>query len=183
MRKTRNIFVSVFILLVFVLSSFTTPQKQIDKVVNKLWKGQQVIMTEIVLPDSLAVNFALINKISVDNIHVGYACYTTAFGCRIGGCAAPTKPNSDSYETFDYIIVYDLNLSILKIDIADYPGAYGYEICRSKWLKQFNGQTDGFKLNENIDGISGATVSASYLVDDVNAVGKTVKEMRARAML
>ena len=183
MGNTKNILISALVLLTFVLSSFTTPQKQISKVVNKLWQGQEVTMSKVVLPDSLGLNFTLINKIFVDKEVVGYACYTTAFGCRIGGCAAPSQPNADTYETFDYIIIYDTNLSILKIDIADYPGAYGYEICRAKWLKQFNGKTEGFKLNENIDGISGATVSASYLIDDVNAVGKTVKELRARAML
>lgn len=69
-------------------------------------------------------------------------------------------------------------MNILKIDISDYGGEYGYEICRAKWLKQFNGKSSGFILEENIDGISGATVSATYLIDDVNILGKYLKKLK-----
>ena len=103
--------------------------------------------------------------------------YTTAFGCKVGGCAAPSNPNVESYETFDYIVIYDNSLSIIKVDIAEYGGQYGYEICRAKWLKQFVGSTSGFELGGNIDGITGATVSAKYLIDDLNDTGEKIKHL------
>ena len=154
---------------------FVTPEKKLDKLVSKVWKGQETALSPVDIPDSVMNEIGNLNEVYINNELVGFACYTTAFGCRVGGCAAPGNPNVQSYETFDYIVVYDLNFEILKVDVANYGGQYGYEICRSKWLQQFEGKTDGFVLNENIDGITGATVSAQYLIDDLNEVGKKIK--------
>ena len=113
---------------------------------------------------------------------IGYACYTSARGCRIGGCSAPTTQTDDSYESFDYIVIYDVDMTILKVDIANYGGEYGYEICRSKWLKQFKGKTKDFVLEENIDGISGATVSATHLIEDINKLGGNMLDLKTNKL-
>ena len=59
--------------------------------------------------------------------------------------------------------------------MANYGGDYGYEICNPRWLAQFVGSSFGFKIDENVDGIAGATVSATYLIEDLNHVGSTVR--------
>lgn len=173
---------SILSILALVFA-FAGPGKKINKLVSKIWKDQPVTVHQVDLPDSLGATIIQFNEVKSKNELVGFACYTTAFGCRVGGCAAPGNANVESYETFDYIVIYDKNMSILKVDIANYSGQYGYEICRSKWLAQFNGQTTGFKLNENIDGISGATVSASFLIDALNDVGKTLKNLRSQKVI
>lgn len=167
----------IFVLLVglSVLYAFASPEKKLNKLVTKIWKNSTVELNAYALPDSIQKDVQQFHTIIVDGKHVGYACYTTAFGCRIGGCAAPTNPNVQSYETFDYMVVYDTNLSIIKVEVAEYSGQYGYEICRAKWLEQFIGSTLGFELNKNIDGISGATVSAQYLIDDLNILGQKLQ--------
>lgn len=158
-----------------IVFAFVNPEKKLTKVVSKVWKGQEISLEKVELPDSISKDFSLFSKVVIEEKVVGYACYTTAFGCRIGGCAAPTNPNVQSYETFDYIIVYDTDLNIKKVDIANYGGDYGYEICNPRWLTQFIGMNNGFKLGDNVDGISGATVSATFLIDDLNGVGKDLK--------
>lgn len=157
--------------MLVVLFSFATPDRKLEKLAAKVWSDQELQLQKMDIPDSLVVDLGDFYTISSGDKLLGYACYTTAFGCRVGGCAAATNPNAQSYETFDYIVIYDTNLDIKKVDIANYGGQYGYEICRAKWLKQFEGKNSGFKLNEDIDGISGATVSAQFLIDDLNAVG------------
>ncbi len=161
--------------IIVLFTSFTSPEKKLEKIISKIWKGENYSLTEMELPDSLSREIQLFKSIYVDSQIVGYACYTTAFGCRVGGCAAPSNANVQSYETFDYIVVYDTKLNILKVDIADYGGSYGYEICNARWLKQFEGSNSAFKLGENVDGITGATVSATFLIDDLNAIGKGIK--------
>lgn len=151
--------------------AFVSPQKKIDKIVAKIWKDKEVTVFRLAVPDSLEKDIMMLNEVTFEGKALGYVCYAMAFGCQIGGCAAPSNPNSQTYETFDYIVVYDADLNILKVDIADYGGQYGYEICRKKWLAQFQGDNSGFVLNANIDGISGATVSAKYLIDDLNMIG------------
>lgn len=163
--------------------SFVAPEKKVEKLSSKIWKRKEITLAPVNLPDSLKADFKFLGAINSGTTLLGYGCYTSAFGCRIGGCAAPGNPNSEAYETFDYILIYDTNLSILKVDIAYYPGEYGYEICRSKWLQQFEGKTDGFELNKNVDGISGATVSVSYLINDLNSVGAKIKTLQAKEYL
>lgn len=181
MKNTLRIsFTASFLLLLF---SFTNPEKQINKVVSRVWKGQEITMIQLSLPDSLQKDITQINEIRLHDKIIGYACYTSAFACQIGGCAAPSNPNAEAYETFDYIVVYDSSFKILKVEIANYTGQYGYEICRQKWLSQFIGGTSDFKLEETIDGISGATVSATYLIQDLNKVGEKLTFLRSSALL
>ena len=162
--------------------SFANPEKKIQKLIHKIWKNTEFTLQHIDLNNQID-DLSQLNAIVSDNDLLGYACYTYSHGCRIGGCSAPSSSTDDSYEVFEYIVIYDTNLSILKIDIAEYGGEYGYEICRSKWLKQFEGETVGFMLNENIDGISGATVSATYLIDDLNKLGKKMRILRTNKII
>ena len=163
--------------------SFVNPEKHLNKVVSRVWKDKDVSMVQIQLPDSLKTVITQLNEVYFDEKLVGYACFTSAFGCRIGGCAAPSNPNIQSYDTFDYVVIYDPEFKILKVDIASYTGQYGYEICRRKWLEQFNGKKMNFKLEGNIDGISGATVSAAFLIDDLNVLGMTLAELQISEIL
>lgn len=160
-----------------IVISFVNPEKKVNKIVSKVWKGSEYSLSQIDVPDSLQAEIGQLHEVIINNKTAGYVCYTTAFGCKVGGCAAPSNPNVESYETFDYIVIYDNSLSIIKVDIAEYGGQYGYEICRAKWLKQFVGSTSGFELGGNIDGITGATVSAKYLIDDLNDTGEKIKHL------
>ena len=175
----RILKLSISFVFLLALFSFGNPGKKLNKLCSKIWKNQVVMLKQVSLPESSDMDITQLNEIWSNDEIVGYACYTTAFGCRIGGCAAPSNPNVESYETFDYIVIYDRDLNIIKVDVAEYGGQYGYEICRSKWLSQFKGENNGFKLEENIDGIAGATISASYLIDDLNTLGKDLINLKS----
>lgn len=170
-------FITLLLIIFVLLSAFSKADKKVEKLTKKIWKGKNFVLQPIDLPDSIALNYNVFSIILIDSKVEGYACYTSAYGCRVGGCSAPTNVNAQTYETFDYIVIYDSLLNILKVDIANYGGDYGYEICNPRWLRQFEGRNSGFKLGENVDGITGATVSASHLIDDLNEVGKEVKTL------
>ena len=165
------------ILAAAMLLAFASPEKKIDKLVSKVWKDKEVDLIAMEIPDTLTGTITSLNEVRYEGKIIGYACYTSAFGCKIGGCAAPSNPNAQAFETFDYIVIYDADLNVKKVDIANYSGQYGYEICRPKWLTQFIGKNSGFELEGDIDGISGATVSAQYLIDDLNEMGQRMKDM------
>lgn len=170
----KFIYISLILTVIFSSFSFTKKEKSIDKLVQKIWKTENIKRVPIKVPDSLKHNLSDSYILLQNDKVIGYACYTTAYGCQVGGCAKPkdelNNEAAQAYETFDYIVVFDANFSIKKIEIAQYPGAYGYQICRRSWLKQFTGKTPSLKLNEDIDGVSGATVSAQFLIDDLNTV-------------
>jgi len=165
------------LIVLLLLFSFSNPDKKISKLIRKVWKDIELSMTQVDA-EHLPVNITQLNKVFGKGELLGYACYTYSNGCKVGGCSAPSEQRDESYEVFEYIVIYDTNLVIQKVDIANYGGEYGYEICRSSWLKQFKGEKNGFELNTNIDGIAGATISATYLIDDVNALFLSMKALK-----
>jgi len=85
----------------------------------------------------------------------------------IGYFTVKTAPSK--FHNFDYYVIFDKNIEILKIEVLHYRENYGAEICNKKWLQQFIGiSTDNFEIyNRKIDGISGATLSVENLKKDV----------------
>ncbi|MDH5367573.1 MAG: FMN-binding protein [Cyclobacteriaceae bacterium] len=65
------------------------------------------------------------------------------------------------YDHFDYMLIYTPELNIKSAQILVYRESYGGEIGSVRWLKQFIGlnKQNTFELGEDIQGISGATVS------------------------
>jgi hypothetical protein len=157
---------------------FMLNEKAIDKVLKKSFKNSVYEKKIVAVPDSLKATLGELYSVNVDGKVEGYVCYATAFGCKVGGCAKPNDPNLSAYETFDYIVVFNKDLSIRNLEIANYPGAYGYEICRKSWLNQFIGKTPALKLYEDVDGVSGATISAQFLVEDLNFVKSMIDSLK-----
>lgn len=75
---------------------------------------------------------------------------------------------------FDYVVVFDQNLTISNVKILIYREDHGGEIASKRWLKQFLGfkTTQTVTYKKDIAGISGATISASSLTNAVNNVLK-----------
>lgn len=78
---------------------------------------------------------------------------------------------------FDYMIVYQPDISIKKLNILNYLSTHGGEVASQKWLKQFEGYNGGLlKYGKDIDAISGATISAGSLVRDVEFITNFLKK-------
>lgn len=70
---------------------------------------------------------------------------------------APSKERE-----FDYLLIFNPDLTIKTGKILIYRETFGREIDSPRWLKQFEGMSPSSTVTfgENIDGISGATISA-----------------------
>jgi len=72
------------------------------------------------------------------------------------------------YDYFDYCIIYSKEIAILKVIVTVYRSTHGAAICQKQWLSQFEGYRGGaIALGSNIDAVSGGTLSATSLVNDV----------------
>ena len=163
--------------------------KKIDKAINKLWDGQTVtesaIATDVAYELELFFDESQLSRLSADGTNVGYMLLRRGYGCKIGGCGTGTyaegvtcSADGGTYETFDYVVFFDESLTVLKMMVVDYPGDYGYEICSKNWLKQFNGyQGQSLTYKADIDGISGATISAKSITSDIQAVHKYLTDL------
>ncbi len=86
--------------------------------------------------------------------------------CKLGGCATFAKVSDElASEYFDLLIILDANNKILDLKILDYFSDYGYEVNSKRYLKKFIGKSPCIfeNGNDNIDAISGATISSMAL--------------------
>ena len=160
--------------------------KSIDKEIKKIWKEINVSRVPLLIDHSktqhLEFNtnnaFALLNHTDT----LAYLFVQRTNGCAIGGCTNNQINNinfTERYEHFDYMAILNKDLSIKKIKILVYDGEYGYEITSKLWLKQFIGY-EGKKLEygTDIQAISGATVSAQSITDDIQLLVAVAKKLK-----
>ncbi|MEM9363492.1 MAG: FMN-binding protein [Bacteroidota bacterium] len=85
---------------------------------------------------------------------------------------------------FDYVVLFNMDLSIKKSKVLIYREDYGRQIGSQRWLKQFIGKKTGDTLvySEDVDAIAGATISAKSMtkaVSDVLQSFEVLKENNA----
>jgi len=80
-------------------------------------------------------------------------------------------------DVFDYVVLFDADMAVKKTKILIYREDYGRQVGSQRWLKQFIGKKAGESLGygKDIDGISGATISAKSMT---LAVGKVLESMK-----
>ncbi|TXN38359.1 FMN-binding protein [Flagellimonas hymeniacidonis] len=79
-------------------------------------------------------------------------------------------------DVFDYVVLFNPDLSIKKSKVLIYRENHGRQIGSQRWLKQFIGKGlgDTLEYGEDIDAISGATISAKSMT---KAVEKTLEHL------
>ncbi|NOX85363.1 MAG: FMN-binding protein [Chlorobi bacterium] len=92
--------------------------------------------------------------------------------CRAGGCSLSSGDEAIAFEYFDYFFITDSKNNVRRVKVFNYQATYGQEIMSRGWLNQFNGLSPGKKLEfgRDIEAISGATVSAKAITDDIQKV-------------
>ena len=160
------------LLLVVVLCSFThdtshwlnkSGLKKLEKSIFKTWGTSEVNQVSIPLPSDLKKRLNMksksLYKLSVNEEFKGYLFLDS---------------QRSKFDTFDYMVILNKDLSIKKVDILVYREAYGGEICSKVFLKQFHGKTSQskIKIGDDIQGISGATISCRAAVNGVKTLTK-----------
>lgn len=93
---------------------------------------------------------------------------------------APSKT-----DMFDYLVLLDTDLIVLKTKVLVYREDYGGEIGSKRWLKQFIGKTqeDALRYNDNIMAISGATISVRSMTNAMNNLLASLKILHQKEIL
>jgi len=171
---------SVFILFItFTLLSFNLPkhlQKKVDKEIKDTFSVETfafngITISSEVVPD-LPATFGSDNlfEIKTEDSLLGYAYVAKA----------PSKT-----DTFDYLVLLDPELIVLKTKVLIYREDYGGEIGSKRWLKQFTGKTqeDTLRYNDNIMAISGATISVRSMTNAMNNLLASLKILHEKNIL
>jgi len=168
--------IAVFLLLILALGSFGLPQR-INKKINKeitLVFGITDFSTKMITVSS-EINTLLPAKIKEDNLFEIYQNEKIVGYFYVG--KAPSKTDE-----FDYMVLFDTELNVRKAKVLIYREDYGNEIGSKRWLKQFIGKSsdDNLKYGQNIDAISGATISANSMTFAVNRLLQSVKILKEK---
>lgn len=166
----RNLKISLVILVLFVSSAFNLPkniEKKVSKEINTFFEISQFSKESVIIPSALKNKLPLqfdttsLFKIKTNNNLIAYL--------YVG--KAPSKTDE-----FDYMVLLDKELRVLKSKVLVYRENYGSEIGSKRWLKQFVGQAgeEELRYEVNIDAISGATISAKSMTIAMNSLLKSI---------
>lgn len=172
-------FKKVSILIIVFIMSFGLPksiQKMVNKEVKSVFGIETFTFTPKKIPPEITKNlpskFESNNLFKIDsgNEFLGYAYISKA----------PSKTDE-----FDYLVLLDKDLIVLKTKVLVYREDYGGEISSKRWLKQFIGKTqqDNLRYGDNIVAISGATISVRSMTNAVNNLLKSLKILHSQNIL
>jgi len=142
-------------------------QQKIDKEIKLIFNTEDFILEPIIVSEEInaqlktKINENNLFKITGDNDALGYAYIGKGFG---------------KVDDFDFLVLFDTDLIIVKSKILVYREDYGGEIGSKRWLKQFNGKgkNDNIEYGKDIVAISGATLSANSMTVAVNNLLNTI---------
>ncbi len=161
---------AVIAFLVFFSSAFTISkrvQALIEKEIKKTFKievfTKQAVEIPVDIKEVLPIRITDKNffKIKNDEGLLGYYYFGQAYG---------------KADYFDFIAIFDADLIVSKVKILVYREDHGGEIRSKRWLKQFKGKSKDMdlKYQKDIAAISGATISAKSMTNEINKLLKTI---------
>lgn len=177
--KINSLFTITLSILTLFLCSFEIPknlQKKVAKEIKATYAIENYTLTNISI--SSTINNTLPIKVNKDNF------YKIVVSSKVLGYVFLDKAPSKTAE-FDYLILLDATGTIKKSNVLIYREEYGGEIGSTRWLRQFIGKNinDNLEYKNNIDAISGATISVRSMINATNDVLKTVKILKENKVI
>jgi len=151
-------------------------EKTIHKVISKTFDAQDSNISFVEIPYELGC----LKKVKKNSEDIGYLFISEVAACNLGGCNSFEKiKESASSEYFDLLLILDNQKNIKQIKILDYFSDYGYEITSKRYLKKFKGKNICTFSNQNddIDAISGATISSYALEGSLDLLCQQFEEV------
>lgn len=164
----------ILVIFFFILTSFSNQKEAVNYSPRKLsvnlkkvTASENTSLVEIINKGIHLPQGKFFHVISDGKEH-GYVYIGRVNSCRTGGCSL-VNTSADSFEYFDYYIIFDSQINVILVDVYNYQATHGQEITVKGWLKQFIGYntTKNIAVGKNIDAISGATISVNGIVDDI----------------
>ncbi len=169
----------LLLFLVFILMSFNFNKdldKKIDKEIKETFGIENYSYNFTEIPEDILKK--LPSKFDNENL-LSIKTSDTLVGYVYTG-KAPSKTDS-----FDFLVLLDKDLIVLKTKILVYREDYGAEIGSKRWLKQFIGKTqnDNLSYGDNIVAISGATISVRSMTNAMNNLLQSLKVLHSKNIL
>lgn len=88
-------------------------------------------------------------------------------------------------DVFDFAVIFSNDLKVLNTKVLIYREQHGRQIGAKRWLKQFLGLTPDSRpqLGKDIDGISGATISANSMTNAMHDLLVDIQYLDSKELL
>jgi Na+-translocating ferredoxin:NAD+ oxidoreductase RnfG subunit len=171
--------IALLTIVVLLVSSFTS-NKRIEALIEKEIKtafnfekySKQPISVSSGVNETLPIKIDDTNFFKIKNEEkiTGYYYLGQAFG---------------KADYFDFMVIFDKDLIVSKVKVLVYREDHGSEVGSKRWLNQFNGKktTENLTYQKDIAAISGATISAKSMTNEVNKLLKTVTILHHKKQL
>lgn len=109
-------------------------------------------------------DFVYLYKIKLNNRLSGYAILDNVYGKSL---------------PITFLVTFDLGLNIKSVYIIKYREQYGGAVKNQSWSNQFKGKNSesSYKIGEDINSISGATISVNSVTKGVYKLSLLIKEI------
>ena len=169
----------ILIVIGFSILSFGLPknlQKKVNKEITGTFEIENFDLISVTIPAELEQT--LPSRFGADNL------FRIESNKKLIAYAYVSQAPSKTAQ-FDYLVLLDKDLVVIKTKILIYREEYGGEIGSTRWLKQFIGKTqlDDLKYGENIIAISGATISVRSFTEAMNNLLKSLKTLHSKNIL
>lgn len=143
-----------------------TEKKEASRIFSEGWETTHVDLSAYKLAtDSLLRKEDGVFILEHEGAVAGYMLRTSAKG---------------RYDNFDYVVFYSPELEVVGVKVTVYRSTQGAAICQKKWLGQFKGYAGGdLAIGKEIDAISGASISAQSMVDDMQRCFTLMTSLKA----
>jgi len=175
--RMKSVFIIAFLFvttIAFSKGEINYEHKSIDKTLVKTCKLVNPVLHEVSIPHTLENASTLQGKfftIKSDNTdsNLSHLYIGRVNSCRAGGCSRPGATPFGESEYFDYMAFYNGAGEVILIKVFNYQASHGYEVTAKGWLKQFIGYSSeqNLEVGDNIDSISGATISVNGITADI----------------
>lgn len=157
-----------------LLLSFQWPsklQKKIDKAVIKTFQ----IESPTYMPVDIAVGE---DEVTASNLK-GHLFKVMSADQHVGYVYVDEAPSMK--DVFDYAVLLDTDIKVVNAKVLIYREQHGRQIGTRRWLKQFMGMgvDDKPELGVNVDGISGATISATSMTKAMSDILSSLRYLKS----
>lgn len=111
-----------------------------------------------------------------------YNVFVARTGDRVDGYAIVDE-ELGQHEPIRFAVFFDANGQVSRHEIVEYREAYGGEIRQARFRTQFVGRsaTSAYRLGDDIDSVSGATISARSMCAGVQRAAMLVEIARRQS--
>lgn len=167
------------LIFALIMMSFGLPkniQNKVNKEIVKTYGIETFDFTEVIIASDVAKG--LPSKFETNNLFK-----IEANGNLLGYAYLSEAPSKTAL--FDYLVLLDKDLIVLKSKVLIYREEYGGEIGSKRWLKQFIGKKGGDQLKhgDNIMAISGATISVRSMTNAMNDFLESLRILQSKKIL